>query len=493
MRLLARAATRHVAVARSYRHVAPAAAVRMPRLDVAHRAATLPLSLRAPGSWRSRVFSARVLSQRTGIGAHVAVTASDGEEKHDPAKHDPPPPSLLPYVASFAVFGLAGNSFGPMLPSLAEQASVSAVALAPVMVAAGFGGLAGAVLCPLFPLSTLLPGGLAALGATFALVPLASSVPQLAGIFALAAVCSQGIAIGGHAVLARLPRASAGLNSINAAFGAGSLAAPLLHSSLAPLLAPRGGAASYFVVAAMLCTASVPFLLAMQQPAAEERVTPRATSKPTMASLVNGLGGADKTLLTASVMGLVLCCVGAEACYGVWLYTYASQSMQLPANLAAATVSTFWLALTAGRLLAVAASARMPPTVILRSSLPFAVAGPIAALAFPGSPVALTVGVASAGFGLSCGFANSVALLARHVPPTGSTQAMIQLAACGGGLVFAPLVAQLQTVGVLGANGFLLVAASCAAGNLAFLAAAEALGGRLARQASKHRAAAEQP
>lgn len=489
MRLLARAATRHVAVARSYRHVAPAAAVRMPRLDGAHRAAALPLPLRAPGSWRSRVFTARVLSQRTGIGAHVAVTASEGEEKQDPAK--PPPPSLLPYVASFAVFGLAGNSFGPMLPSLAEQASVSAVALAPVMVAAGFGGLAGAVLCPLFPLSTLLPGGLAALGATFALVPLATSVPQLAGIFALAAVCSQGIAIGGHALLARQPRASAGLNSINAAFGAGSLAAPLLHSTLAPFLAPRGGAASYFVVAAMLCTASVPFLLAMQP---EERVAaPRTSSKPTMSSLVDGLGGADKTLLTASVMGLVLCCVGAEACYGVWLYTYASQSLQLPPNLAAATVSTFWLALTAGRLLAVAASARMPPTVILRSSLPFAVAGPVAALAFPGSPVALTVGVASAGFGLSCGFANSVALLARHVPPTGSTQAMIQLAACGGGLVFAPLVAQLQTMGVLGANGFLLVAASCAAGNLAFLAAAEALGGRLARQASKHRAAAEQP
>jgi hypothetical protein len=87
----------------------------------------------------------------------------------------------------------------------------------------------------------------------------------------------------------------------------------------------------------------------------------------------------------------------------------------------------------------------------------------------------------------------AVALLARHVPPTGATQAMIQLAACGGGLVFAPLVAQLQSVGLLGANGFLFVASTCAAGNLAFLSAAEALSSRLAQQASKHSAAAEQP
>lgn len=489
MRLLARAATRHAAVVRPCRYACQAAALRVAQPEMAHRASSLPLPLwpragRTSGSWCGRVFGARALSQRAGA-AHVA--ASTEEQKLD-AK----PPSLLPYVTAFAVFGLAGNSFGPMLPSIAEQASVSVVALSPVMVAAGFGGLAGAMVCPLLPLSTLLPGGLAALGATFALVPLATSVPQLAGIFALAAVCSQGVAIGGHAVLARQPRAAAGLNSINAAFGAGSLAAPLLHSSLAPVLASRGGAASYFAVAALLCTASLPFVLAMPS-AAEERVVTRAAAKPSLSSIVSGLGGTDKTLLTASVMGLVLCCVGAEACYGVWLYTYASQSMQLPANLAAATVSTFWTALTAGRLLAVAASARLPPSIILRSSLPFAVAGPVAALAFPGSPVALTAGVACAGFGLSCGFANAVALLARHVPPTGATQAMIQLAACGGGLVFAPLVAQLQTVGVLGANGFLLVAGSCAAGNLAFLAAAEALGARLARQASKHRAAAEQP
>ena len=468
---------------------------------------TVPIPLRVPSAWRGRVFGARALSHRA--GAFVTSASASEDEPSSENKASLPStsaPRLLPYVTAFAVFGLAGNSFGPMLPSLAEQAGVSTVALSPVMLAAGLGGLAGVVLCPLLPLSKLLPGGLAALGATFALVPLATSVPAMAGIFALASVCSQGVAIGGHALLARQPRASAGLNSINAAFGAGSLAAPLLHSSLAPAFAclQRGGAASYWAVAALLCAASIPFMLvatpaderAAPRPvatSADERAAPRPASKPplSVSMLVSSLGGTDRALLTASVMGLVLCCVGAEACYGVWLYTYASQSMQLPATFAAATVSTFWTALTAGRLLAVAASARVPPSIILRSSLPFAVIGPLAALAMPTSPAALTAGVACAGFGLSCGFANAVALLARHVPPTGSTQAMIQLAACSGGLVFAPLVAQLQSAGVIGSSGFLLVAGVCATGNIAFLATAEAIGSRLTRQSIKHRAAAE--
>jgi hypothetical protein len=41
---------------------------------------------------------------------------------------------------------------GPMLPALAHQAHVTAVDMSPVMVAAGAGGIAGAVLCPLLPL-----------------------------------------------------------------------------------------------------------------------------------------------------------------------------------------------------------------------------------------------------------------------------------------------------------------------------------------------------
>jgi hypothetical protein len=263
------------------------------------------------------------------------------------------------------------------------------------------------------------------------------------------------VAIGGHALIARQLGTSAGpgLNGINAAFGAGSLLAPLMHSTLAPSLRGGGGAASYFAVAALLCAAAVPFVLnaaagsssnsktdggAAVRPSLDSSsgaAPPPASVRASVASAMRALGGVDGAALTASVMGLVACCVGAEACYGVWLYTYASQGLSLPPAVAAYSVSMFWASLTGGRLLAVAASSRMPPASILRVSLPLAVAGPVVALAFPGNPAALAGGVALAGVGLSCGFANAVALLARHVTPSGATQALVQLAACAGGLV----------------------------------------------------------
>jgi hypothetical protein len=60
--------------------------------------------------------------------------------------------------------------------------------------------------------------------------------------------------------------------------------------------------------------------------------------------------------------------------------------------------------------------------------------------------------------------------------------------------VFAPMVGTLAQGGILGADAFLYVAGACAAADLAFLAAAEALCGRLARK-QKHKVprVADQP
>ena len=161
------------------------------------------------------------------------------------------------------------------------------------------------------------------MGATFALVPSATSVAHLAAIFALGAACSQGVAIGGHALIARQLGAGAGpgLNGINAAFGAGSLLAPMAHAALAPAMQPHGGAASYWPVAALLCVAAVPFAIgsgAEKHSAHAEAAAAAAPREPSTSTLsvsgaMRALRGRDGAMLTAAVMGLVTCCVGAEA------------------------------------------------------------------------------------------------------------------------------------------------------------------------------------
>ena len=61
------------------------------------------------------------------------------------------------------------------------------------------------------------------------------------------------------------------------------------------------------------------------------------------------------------------------------------------------------------------------------------------------------------------GFANSVSLLTRYVPPTGTVQAAIQVAATLGSMTFPPAVALIAQRGVVGVR-------SCDDGGLVSLA-----------------------
>ncbi len=371
-----------------------------------------------------------------------------------------------------------------MLPKLAAAAHVAPVDLSSVIAAGGLGGLAGAMLCPALPLSVLLPGGLISLGLAYSAVPLAGSVPALSLIFASASVCAQGVAVGGHAQLAREGGAhvTTKLNAINAFFGAGSLAAPLVHDTLGGFMS---GATSYWPVSALLLASSVPFLVAQRAegvhtPEPQTLPAPRAPSRG--GALMDAIGGSEGAALTVAVLALVACNVGAEVSYASWLYTHATSGMGMPSFAAASVVSTFWGALTAGRLLAAAAASRgVQPASILRATLPLAVVGPAIALSWPGSASALTLGVGLGGVGLSSGFANSVAFLARHVRPSGTTQSLIQLAACGGALLFAPIAGVLAQPAhsQMGTSSCLFVAGACAAVDVACLLVAQALAARM--------------
>ena len=146
----------------------------------------------------------------------------------------------------------------------------------------------------------------------------------------------------------------------------------------------------------------------------------------------------------------------AENCFGTWLYTYALQVPGLGPAAAANAVSLFWGSFTAGRLLAIPASARLAPAAILLGSLPFAVLAPCIMLLARGSSAALFVASVLAGLGISTGFANSVSLLSRYVLPDGKVQSLIQLAATAGSMTFPPGVALIAQTGVLGVrNGWL--------------------------------------
>ena len=146
--------------------------------------------------------------------------------------------------------------------------------------------------------------------------------------------------------------------------------------------------------------------------------------------------GRDQVLVVVAAMALVACNVGvrqrsawrgfgsqrrltlhdaqAENCFGTWLYTYAVQGAGLGPGVAATAVSLFWGAFTAGRLIAIPVSARLPPGAILLGSLPLAVLGPVIALLARGSVGALYVAAVAAGFGICTGATTSGRAAALH-------------------------------------------------------------------------------
>lgn len=268
------------------------------------------------------------------------------------------------------------------------------------------------------------------------------------------------VSIAAHTLIAQQHGDAAGphLNGINALFGAGSLLAPTVHRTLSPTLAAVSPLASYWVIAAAAGLAALPFLGAMsRRPAAVGGEHGQAQGGEPLR------WGRAQLLVIGAAMGLVACSVGAENCFGTWLFAYAAQAPGLGEGCAATAVSLFWGAFTAGRLLAIPASARLPPSTILLASLPLAVAGPAFALLAPSSSLALFAAAIAAGLGISTGFANSVSLLGRFVPADSRVQAAVQLAATAGSMTFPPAVALIAQRGLLGMEAFLWVAASCAA------------------------------
>lgn len=374
---------------------------------------------------------------------------------------------MLPFYAAFLVFGCAVNTIGPMLPALAAHVQLQPTDMAPLLSAKGAGGLIGSFLCPLLPLvrlpcfpterqltrsqSLLLPGGLLCISASFAAIPAASNLLQLAVVYSFAAAVYQAVSIAAHTLIAQEHGESAGphLNGINALFGAGSLLAPAVHRTLSAPLAHLSPLASYWVISVAALAAALPFLSALlpSGPAPGQAAKPAAHA----GAGVRRAWSARQLTIIALAMALVACNVGAENCFGTWLYTYASE--RLGAAPAGNAVSLFWGSFTLGRLLAIPASARLSPAALLLGSLPLAVAGPMVVLLGGGARGCLFAGAIAGGLGLSTGFANSVSLLARHVPPSGAVQAAVQVAATAGSMIFPPAVALIAQRGVFGVRG----------------------------------------
>ncbi len=155
--------------------------------------------------------------------------------------------------------------------------------------------------------------------------------------------------------------------------------------------------------------------------------------------------------------------VGNEGSIGAWLATYLGETAGTPLETGALATSGFWLALTAGRLLAAAASPRLGAPTLLLVSLCGALAGGIGLVVGLGS-APLTVAAAIL-LGLSFGpiYPTTIALVTVRFPAgTGTVTGIVMTLGSLGGAVL-PWLYGILILQVSPLAGIVLVPISMAA------------------------------
>jgi fucose permease len=358
----------------------------------------------------------------------------------------------------FLALGLVTAAIGPVLPDMARATGGSLATLGGLFTALFTGALlaqlvAGAVIDRLGPRAVLLvgltvfAGGVAGMAASTALWA-AFACATFAGLGHGAVDIATNLLIA-ETFAAR--RASA-LNLLNVFFGLGAIAGPVC-ASLA--LRTVESALPALWIGAGLLALMIPLtaLLPRQQPGGSEALPAQAARGIYASPLLWAFGV------------LTLIYVGVENGLGGWTTAYVEYTTALAADQAALIASGFWLALTAGRVVASGLGLRLaPPRLLLLSLLGALVGAALLALSV-GNLLGTVAGVLLVGFCFGPIFPTLLAIVTGHFrqAPGRAAGVIVALASVGG--MTLPYLHGLLLTGV----GPWAAALFVAGGNLAML------------------------
>lgn len=321
--------------------------------------------------------------------------------------------------AAFVLIGALQALYGPAVTAFRADFGIS-VPVAGLALSAHFvGGIAGVLWYARSPLpgTRKLAASLVAMAAGAAGVALAPSWPAALVAALVAGVGFGGIDYGCNDMFARAfrRRGSAMLNVLNAHFGIGAIAGPLLIGVLGPDEYP-----AIFLGFAVLSLLLLPGL----------RGPAEAPAEPAPAPTRIGLRG-----LLAAFIVLYVMNVGVEAGVGGWEPTHL-EAIGHSASDAASATSVYWLMLTLGRFLVVPLTLRVSDrAIVIGSCVGIAVCLGLATV--PGLAI-----VAYAGVGLFIApvFPTGLPWLHRAVPGASRAGAYVFAASMLGGVAFPPLL-----------------------------------------------------
>ncbi|MFO8063260.1 MAG: MFS transporter [Spirochaetota bacterium] len=212
----------------------------------------------------------------------------------------------------------------------------------------------------------------------------------------------------------------AALNALNAMFGVGAVVAPV---AAAPFAAQGARGPVFALGGALAALLGLYFVF-----------TKRIHVEEAPVRLPGSIQIRSYILPVFGFIALYFFYMASEASFGNWIPTHLTPAYgSAPAS---RFVGLFWLALTAGRLVATPVSLRVAPERVVGWSLVFALAAAVAASAVPIAPIAYVV----AGFFCGPVFPGGLAWIRRRFPALADEVSSVVLAVGGIGTVIAPPV-----------------------------------------------------
>ena len=318
-------------------------------------------------------------------------------------------------AACFLLMGALAAAYGPLLEHLARRFEIS-LPVASEVFSAHFAGALVGVLVSMWAMERAsgrlsVWTALGCLGLGCAGVALAASWPAfLTGVFVIG-LGFGALDLGLNQLVAHSEgrRRSALLNALNGAYGFGAVAGPLLISRLG-----EQHLVVLYTGAAVLAVALVPAAAGIS---GRLPVVPRK-------------GSGRPGLLVAIFLVAFVFYVGTETGVGGWMTSHL-ESVGLRSLDAASLTSGFWLAMAAGRLLAVLIPDRIPPSVVVIAGSAIASVALVVALSGRAAPYAYIV----TGLAIAPIFPTGIAWLVKLRPGDSRSTSWLFPASMVGGVV----------------------------------------------------------
>lgn len=352
------------------------------------------------------------------------------------------------YYAAFIALGLASASLGPTLPGLAEHTRSRISEIGSLFAARSLGYLAGSLvgggLYDRIAGHPVMGAGLLLMAGMLALAPVVTHLWVLATVILVLGVAEGMLDVGGNTLLVWMHRDRVGpfMNALHFFFGVGAFLSPLI---IAQVLLHGGDLVGAYWTLALLVLPAVPWLL-------------RLSSPTVSATPADGSGGRLNWRLVALIVVFFFLYTGAEIAFGGWIYSYALALRLSSHTVAAYLTSTFWGALTLGRLLAVPLAVRFPSRAVLVADCAGCLLSLVVLLLGSASLWVTFAGTCGVGLSMASIFPAALSLAQGRMRITGAVTGWFFVGASAGGMVLPWLIGQFfDAVGPRAVMGILLI------------------------------------